>query len=735
MVLVAGQAGVVALLARRFVDFSSPAGLSAAVLLAGAVGTMIGVAWTGRARRFGSAVVTVLVAAGLAFGGQATARSPALADTWWPTLLLIGTGAFLALTWPRRGWMLALVILAAHIVVRWHTWTGNPRLPGLTRASELWAGSGQLVALAMSGWLAGVLCRRAATEVSAAHALAETSRSEALLAEAERMREAEVDRIVHDEVVHTLRALALAGETISLADARTAARELEDRLSTGTGSTPAPETDAENTHFLGSLRRLSPTGRLTVTHRGPRELPLPPRVRAAISAATREALRNVAQHSGAESATVETSVRELRVRVEIRDQGRGFVPDATERRGLSKSVVERLEDVGGRAEISSAPGEGTRVRLTWSPVPSHDPTVLGGGAVNALFPSLALIAAAPLALGLWFPLFVGRDVTHPWLVAGASVLVSIVGLVTMRGAGVRPVGRVESATVTAIAWVATIVNGLALPHDGGHSRLLWIPGAAAALASLLAILRPLWEAVTCGVGISVLAAVLSWRATRSTANWSLYLAPIMAPLITITLSVVVRRTGERMAWNILRAQRASTDVAVDHVAADDVHQRVERRLARHRVELESLLHQVQDPACDTGVLRSQAAALEQSFREDLMLGDGGCLRGAVAGLRSRGWSVRVRIAADLPGRLDAEVATAVATLGQAPPGGVVDLTALGGDDVWRLGLMIRPGADSATIATLHEAGWASAGLPGAIRCHRTVPTPTEASSNAATGTE
>ena len=68
-----------------------------------------------------------------------------------------------------------------------------------------------------------------------------------------------------------------------------------------------------------------------------------------------------------EVATVDLSVRNLAVQIEVRDQGRGFVPAITEGRGLSHSVVGRLEDVGGHAEIISAPGAGTRVRLTWSP--------------------------------------------------------------------------------------------------------------------------------------------------------------------------------------------------------------------------------------------------------------------------------------------------------------------------------------------------------------------------------
>jgi signal transduction histidine kinase len=53
------------------------------------------------------------------------------------------------------------------------------------------------------------------------------------------------------------------------------------------------------------------------------------------------------------------------VSVFVRDRGAGFDPDAISdhRHGVRGSIVGRMRRHGGRAEILSAPGEGTEIRL------------------------------------------------------------------------------------------------------------------------------------------------------------------------------------------------------------------------------------------------------------------------------------------------------------------------------------------------------------------------------------
>lgn len=87
----------------------------------------------------------------------------------------------------------------------------------------------------------------------------------------------------------------------------------------------------------------------------------------AVRGAVREALMNVVKHAGASRAVVRLASRDGGIRVTVRDQGVGYdAPNSTAGFGISHSIVGRMERVGGTAEIVSAPGGGTKVKL-WVP--------------------------------------------------------------------------------------------------------------------------------------------------------------------------------------------------------------------------------------------------------------------------------------------------------------------------------------------------------------------------------
>jgi signal transduction histidine kinase len=85
----------------------------------------------------------------------------------------------------------------------------------------------------------------------------------------------------------------------------------------------------------------------------------------ALLAATRESIVNAAKHSGADAVSVYVEVEPAKVGVSVRDRGKGFdpatVPD--DRRGIADSIRARLQRHGGKATVTSAPGEGTEVEL------------------------------------------------------------------------------------------------------------------------------------------------------------------------------------------------------------------------------------------------------------------------------------------------------------------------------------------------------------------------------------
>ncbi len=99
-------------------------------------------------------------------------------------------------------------------------------------------------------------------------------------------------------------------------------------------------------------------------------------LRAFVFQAVRELLFNVVKHAGVERAELELARADGAVRVTVADAGAGFRPgdwrqpgQAHEHFGLA-TLRDRLDVLGGRMEIESSPGQGTRTTLS-VPVPSR----------------------------------------------------------------------------------------------------------------------------------------------------------------------------------------------------------------------------------------------------------------------------------------------------------------------------------------------------------------------------
>ncbi len=93
-----------------------------------------------------------------------------------------------------------------------------------------------------------------------------------------------------------------------------------------------------------------------------------------VVAAAREAVTNAARHGGTGRVDVFAEIGEADVEVFVRDRGPGFDPARSpeDRYGVRHSILDRMRRHGGTAEIVSAPGEGTEVRLRL-PVPAAVP--------------------------------------------------------------------------------------------------------------------------------------------------------------------------------------------------------------------------------------------------------------------------------------------------------------------------------------------------------------------------
>jgi signal transduction histidine kinase len=178
--------------------------------------------------------------------------------------------------------------------------------------------------------------------------------------------------MVHDTLLNDLAVVMNAPDTI---DERTRDRLMSD-LETLRGAdwiraAEASDLPAEDAGLRNDLARLASEFQwrglsMHVTGSALAHHVLPAPVAGALLAAVRAALENVVRHSGVTTAEVEVISDPDQVTVMVTDRGAGFDPGnvAPDRLGLRTSVVERMDAVGGRARIWSAPGEGTSVIIS-----------------------------------------------------------------------------------------------------------------------------------------------------------------------------------------------------------------------------------------------------------------------------------------------------------------------------------------------------------------------------------
>ncbi len=102
---------------------------------------------------------------------------------------------------------------------------------------------------------------------------------------------------------------------------------------------------------------------------------LSPELETALFRICQEAMTNIARHAHATAVLIQVARSDDGVEIEIEDDGRGFEPtqvDGSKRKPFGLlGIRERAELLGGTAEIDSAPGKGTRIRVR-VPVPRRE---------------------------------------------------------------------------------------------------------------------------------------------------------------------------------------------------------------------------------------------------------------------------------------------------------------------------------------------------------------------------
>lgn len=176
----------------------------------------------------------------------------------------------------------------------------------------------------------------------------------------------EARRALHDTVLNTLTAL---GRARLSEPAAVRERCAADAAFVRSLVTAGPTDDADPPTLAARLdeeaARIRGTGLQVHTTLPPAVgRRLAPEVVRAIGWSVREALNNVREHADAARVTVEASGGADRVVIVVGDDG-GAAPVRDDGLGIRRSIVARMADAGGRAEVASVPGRGWTVVLRW----------------------------------------------------------------------------------------------------------------------------------------------------------------------------------------------------------------------------------------------------------------------------------------------------------------------------------------------------------------------------------
>lgn len=173
---------------------------------------------------------------------------------------------------------------------------------------------------------------------------------------------AELAAMIHDQVLHTL--ALIQRNSADIKEVQRLARGQERSLRNWLYKPTASPTERFAAALEQAAAEVEDTYAITVETVVVGDTQCDDRV-AALVAAAREALVNAARHAGVQTVSLYAEVEEDELSVFVRDRGAGFEIDgvAETRHGVRGSIIGRMQRHGGRAEIRSAPGDGTEVRL------------------------------------------------------------------------------------------------------------------------------------------------------------------------------------------------------------------------------------------------------------------------------------------------------------------------------------------------------------------------------------
>ncbi|WP_026928325.1 sensor histidine kinase [Granulicoccus phenolivorans] len=584
---------------------------------------------------------------------------PAYPVTWWPSHMISSIEAFLLGFSDRRvRWRIGAPTMAGFLVARLFAYAGTPA----SMVSGIIGGVSE-IALALTV----VLGFDAVRAIGRTTQTALDEQSEAYAREAHSHAVAhqtkEVERFLHDEVIHSVRAVASQRLVNEPEQLRSLAALTRERLAQQGEHTDSGDLEARLAAVSGQVGiRISVVGEVSG---------LPDDVAEAVALAAAEAVRNADRHSGAESVRVTITAKGAGVRVSVADSGHGFDTDRAVWGGLQHSIVERMEGVGGTATIRSGP-RGTTVEIAWQPPGSET------APAQRMWLDLRA-ASARVALPMLLGSVVTATVTlpmvpRPLLVVGAALLSFGYGILMVLIASRRALPALYAWLVPVVALVTLIGNAWALPDGLRDSAYFWSASIVVALLVIPTVSQfPLWASWLMLVVVTAEIIVVLIARFGVLFAFQNYVGSMIAPSLLVAIVVV------RMVVNQLgrRTVQALAETARSDARAHELKVRAElmsQRLSRVNRDVGPFLERVATGAADLRdpEVIAEARMHEADLRDEIRFGGGSAaLREAVRRLRAAGWRVDLRLSPEDVTRTGADLVRLLGLVAQVHAGTMV----------------------------------------------------------------
>ncbi|MGO4131277.1 ATP-binding protein [Janibacter sp. RAF20_2_2] len=491
-----------------------------------------------------------------------------------------------------------------------------------------------------------------------ADADAETARQRvsALEESADRRAVAAAGRALHDDVLVVLRTIAGGRGGVGrirqmCAQAVRAVADIEAAI-VATERAQADVADGQHgvRALARELERSTPTGFHVDVVGADASCVIPKASYEALRRALGEALRNVSRHSGLAAAEVRFDVTDDVLSAQVVDHGTGMAESMSPGYGLSVSIRETVEDVGGRVQVGVTPGGGVTVLLEMPLTSRRRRSVLE----REYDLTLRAIGSARPILSITWPVAVVwlyTAVRYSW--AWPTPAVSLT-LALLHGAITALVlHRVLRGAPTARWLVMTqggllIVNAVSLALSPAGSLLdyrSWPMGFLAVPLVVLMMVLPARVALVILTPHALLVLLAVWVRPELSAG-VVPVASLNAVLATPIAALVLGRLMRRIGRHIEAEEEESERLSAVRAARASMAAVDQQHLARAREAVVPWLRAIAAGAVDpmAAPSREQARLLASEVRDDLYAPGfvTGALHPIVTGFRQRGGTFTVR---------------------------------------------------------------------------------------------